>query len=242
MRNHFTALVLFCLLVAFTSCEMLETIVPKPDRQDTADTIDLGWCRTYWEESADTITKGIYLGFTIGQKASSSCLVMQDLALRKKIYSASPVTREVANDSQLEKSVPLYNMLFLRHGETISPEVSISLEGGKVKTITLYPNEETSSLAQWPASEPASAAVKEGDLAEMAAKTLLSLKEDPQYASYFNFVLLSQKDLTRGYDPVMGSMPEWNFRMPAGARKEDNVYLQFKQGVLSAIVVRHLVY
>lgn len=251
MKNCFTAFVLLCLLAAFTGCENAEPVNPEADRQAasaeqaaSADTI-FNWCRTYVELSVDSITKGSYLGFRIGETPSSSYTVMQQLRQQGKLTLLSTSSVEITDLSQLEKSLPLYSVLFLRHGEITAPEVSINLEGGKVKAISHYDGVNaggSASLSQWPASEPASAAVKVGDPAETASRKLVSLKGKQKYASYFQFVLLAYKDLTQGYDPAMETLPEWSFHVPAGKMKEDNILLKFRQGKLSAIVVRHLTY
>jgi hypothetical protein len=37
-------------------------------------------------------------------------------------------------------------------------------------------------------------------------------------------------------------LPEWNLSTPTGNRKEDDIYLQFEQGTLSTIIIRHVTY
>lgn len=239
MKNYFTALLLLSLLAVCTSCEMLESIVPKPDSQNSTDSTAWDWCRVYSEVGADTITKGSYLGFTIGQKSSSSYKVLQNLWQLKKITALVPLSFVTPDLGQFEETLPLYNMLALRQGEYPSPAVFFYLEKGKVTRIGQY---DTSSLTQWPASEPAALTIRVGDRAETIYPKLLELKDKPEYASYFNSSILYQDDITLGYDPAMASLTEWNFRTPTGNRKEDDIYLRFEQGTLSTIIVRYVTY
>lgn len=239
MKNYFTAFLLLCLLTAFTGCEMLESIVPKPDPQAAAGG---AWdCVVFSQVGADTITKGSYLGLTIGEQAGDSYTVLQHLWQQKKINQMYTISVEVTDFSQLEQSLALYSTLFLRYGAGIHPEVYFTFEEGKVKTIHHYDGE-SSSPTRWPAAEPASSTVAVGDPAANVYKKLSLLKAKTPYAGYFNYMLLSGKDLSHEYDPAMASLPEWNFGVPTGANKVDNIQLNFRQGTLSSIYVRHYIY
>jgi hypothetical protein len=197
MKTTSPPFLLLCLLTAFTGCEMLESVVPKPDRTNAADTTAWEWCRVYTELGADTITKGSYLGFTIGQKASSSYTVMRDLWQRKKITGWIPLSFVTSDLAQFEKTLPLYNSVSLRQGEYPSPVVYFNLEKGKVKAIGQY---DQPSLSQWPAAEPASLTIRVGDAAETVYPKLLALKDKSAYASYFNSIVVSQHDISLGFD------------------------------------------
>lgn len=241
MNNCFTALVLLCLLAAFTGCENAEPVNPEADRQAAAAAAG-GWvCVVFDEVGADTITQGNYLGFTIGEPARASYTTLQNLWQQKKISLVNATSVVVSDFSQLERSLPLYSTLFLRHGEYTNPEVYLMFEEGKVKTITHYDGE-SSSLTAWPASEPASSAVAVGDPAATVYKKLSLLKANTQYAGYFNYLLLSGKDLSQGYDPALASLPEWSFGVPTGANKVDKIHLNFRQGTLWSVYVRHYTY
>lgn len=238
MKNYFTAFLL-CLLTAFTGCEMLESVVPKPDPED-ADATGTKWvCIVYSVQSVDTIQKGSYLGFTIGQEAGSSYAVMQNLWQRKTISGWTPFSIVTSDLAQFEKTLPLYNSIYLRQGEYPSPAVYISLEKGKVTAIG--ENGQT-SLSRWPISEPASRTIRVGDAAETIYPKLLDLKDKPAYADYFKSLLLSQHDISLGYDPAMASLREWNVNVPTGDGKVDGLHLQFEQGSLSTIIVQHMTF
>jgi hypothetical protein len=238
MKNYFTA-VLLCLLSAFTGCEMPESIVPQPGPED-ADATGTKWvCIMYSVESVDTIQKGSYLGFTIGQEAGSSYTVMQNLWQQTNIQGWAPFSIVTADLAQFEKTLPLYNSIYLRRGEYPSPAVYISLEKGKVTDIG---GNDQPSLSRWPISEPAALTIRIGDAAETIYPKLLALKDKPAYADYFNSLLLSQHDISLGYDPVMASLREWNVNVPTGEGKADGLHLQFEQGALSTIIVRHMTY
>ncbi len=242
MKRYFTALLLLSLLTAFPGCEMLESIVPKPDQSAApVDTTGVIACFFVKEVGVDTITQGSYLGFTIGQPATSSYAVMQQLRKQEKFHYLSTISREVWDVAQLEETLPLYNVLSLRQDTATGPSVSIHFVDGKVSRIEKM-DVDMAFPTQWPAPEPASAAVALGDPVETVAGKLLSLKDKPPYADFFKFIRLSEKDLTRGYDPYMTSLPEWDFYTLTGTSQGDNVRLQFRQGSLRAIYVRHLLY
>ncbi len=239
MKNYFTAFMLLGLLSAFTGCETAEPIDPEADRRGAADTTSGGWfCLQVSEVGVDTIRKGGYLGFTIGEKASRSHTVMQNLWQQKKISWLTPIYVVAANLAQLEKTLPVYNLLSINQGDYRAPAVSFTLEAGKVKSI----HTEQSSLPQWPTAEPASMTIRVGDPVETVYPKLVALREESQYADYFNTITVSQHDVFQGYDPAMASLPEWTFCVPTGAGKGDEIILKFRQGTLATIVVRHLIY
>ncbi len=241
MKNCFTACLLLCLLTAFGGCENAESVNPEADRQGAADTTGGGWdCVVFGQVGVDTITRGSYLGLTIGQPARDSYTVLQNLWQQKKVSPMYNVSVVVPDFAQLEQSLPLYSILFLRHGENAYPGVYFTFEEGKVKTIHHYDGE-AASPARWPAPEPASSAVVVGDPAATVYKKLSLLKDKAQYAGYFNYLLLRQKEFSQGYDPALASLPEWGFGMPTGTNTHDNIIVNFRQGRISTLYVHHYV-
>jgi hypothetical protein len=241
MINFFTAFVLLCSLAAFTACKTTEPVTPDADRQGTLFAGDPE-CIVYYQVSVDTITKGSYLGFTIGEKAGESYTVVQNLWQQKKVVTMSASEVVVPDFAQLGQNLPLYSGLFLGLGERTGLGVSFTFEAGVVKTIALFTGNSSdgrpSPLTQWPASEPPSLAVRTGDPVATVYEKLTFLKDKAQYAGYFNAISLNWKELSQEYDPALDAKPLWTLDAPTEDNRKVTIELHFQQGTLSAIYVR----
>lgn len=229
---------LWCLLAAFTGCTTAEPVGPKGGLPEALPSGPVIECIVYNGVRTDTITKGTYLGFTIGEQASTSYAALQQLWEQQKI-NAIRIALEVASDlPQIEQSLPLYHELYLRDAESRgSAEVVLRMDDGKVRTI--YLGIERTLSAQWPASAPASVAVKAGDPTTTVYQKLLALKDKPGYAGYFGKLYLSQGK-PAGYEPAMGLLPQWEINLNTTNFGKEDIRLQFHKGSLSAIY--HLKY
>ncbi len=240
MKNAFPLLLLLGLLATFSGCQNAEPVDPEADRQAASTAAWPEWCLLMQVVGVDTITTGSYLGFVIGEKASTSYPVMQQHWAQQKSDERFSISVDASDLSQLENSLHLYTMLSLKNGQIPNRSVTFYFQDAKVKSI--YLSGQASSLAKWPASEPASLAVAVGDPAETVYQKLKALKEKPQSGEYFKSIYLVQSEEPAGYAPAMGFQSHWSLFLTTGARKADDIQVQFQQGSLSAIYVRHFIY
>jgi hypothetical protein len=186
--------------------------------------------------SSDTLTRGGYLGFNLGETPEASYATVQSLRIPKGIFGLSVTANSYRDLSPLREKIPLYLALYLNEQRGSSTGVQFAFEAGKVKSIYLNSGKQ---LTQWPDQPAASSSVAVGDQVEVLYEKLVQIKDLEAYGNKFERISLSAKDLTRDYDPNMGLSPQWYFTYKVDTNKFDEVQLHFRGGKLSFIVVNH---
>jgi hypothetical protein len=186
--------------------------------------------------SSDTLNRGSYLGFNVGETPEAAYATVQSLHNAKAMPGLGVVANSYSDLGPLREKIPLYRALHLDEQRGTSTGVQLAFEAGKVKSIYLNSGEQ---LTQWPAQAAASASVAVGDQVEALYEKLVQIKSLEPYSNKFERITLSPKDPAKGYDPNMNLSPQWYFPYAVETTQFYEIQLHFREGKLAFIVVNH---
>jgi hypothetical protein len=226
MKKYYTIPIFFSLIIFLGGC--------LPD--DTQEPTLIVEPETLILISTDTIRSGSYIGFTVGEDAAATYSQVNALKSSAGVTYLNVGGNVFDGLAGLEERMSLYQLIFLDQKPGSDKGVQLSLEEGRVKSIFLNSGKK---LNQWPEKPGALPSVRIGDKAETLYPKLAVISAHNAYRSRFDYVSLLTKDLDKPYDPSMTDAPEWYFAYSLADKKMDEVKLQFEEGKLHRILVKH---
>lgn len=182
--------------------------------------------------SADTIKTGGQWGLTIGQSGKDAYNTIQQIKTDKGITGLWVVGNIYTNIDSLKTRLPLYTLLFMDDEKGSATGVQLSFENGKVKAMF---NNNGDKLTGWPYDTDKSTTIFIGDAVSDIYPKLVKIKQKSALANKLQRLSIFSKDITNGYDPQMGTLPQWSFVSPISATRYNRIALNFSGGKLLSI-------
>jgi hypothetical protein len=183
--------------------------------------------------SRDSIVTGDYLGLGVNSEAAKTYSAVQTLT-QKGVFYLNVVGNISSDLSQLNGRIPLYKYIILDEKKGTDSGIQITLESGAVKSIYLNSGEQ---LSQWPKKEKAASSIRLGDKAGELYEKLQRIQGNRSYANKFEYIALLTKELSAGYDPVMGKSPQWYFRYQPEPDIHEEIKINFENGKVKYLEV-----
>ncbi len=181
------------------------------------------------DKPGDGESETIQFGYTIGDMATDIYAEIQE----KGITDLHIVGNTFYDLEEIDNKIPLYNDLLLVNSQERSQGVQLYFSDDTVRSI--YLNNQSFRLAQWPEETGAPAYISSGDDVDMIYDKLELLKSDENYADYMEEFDLFNKDASKVYDPVISESSQWFYTHYFQNDTVKALHLYFSEGKLDSV-------